>query len=422
MSITAARRRFAVLVAIAIAIAALPMLAQPVPAAATSGGTLFAITGMNQSVLSRIDPVTGVVTTMEDLAGTDQGQVVSLTGDPTTHRLFAIRSSMTFIPPFTINVKNELLTINSQTGAFFPSPSTSVPTWQIEFDPSSGKLYGLAHGATGGGTFGIFLDQLDLATGAGTHIALLPDVGSDVLGIVVAPGLHTVYVNDDSLGFGTPPGSRVLSVDVQTKAVTSSPILSRAVRNISYDSSSHLLFGTTECCPRDLVQIDPASGSETIVGNINDGSGIFTFPMATDPTTHSVFMDIQLPLDFINWEDHVVSINDVSGVATFSPPTGAMAWSLYFEPPVSAITPDNIRADVRSALSTGAIDSAGVANALLAQLNAAAAARATGDCSTAANIYNAFINALNAQGGRHIAAATATQLVSEAQFLIANCP
>ena len=73
------------------------------------------------------------------------------------------------------------------------------------------------------------------------------------------------------------------------------------------------------------------------------------------------------------------------------------------------------------ALASGAIDNAGVATALLSQLNAAAAARAAGHCSTAANIYTAFINAVGASG-RHIASATATQLVTEAQFLIANCP
>jgi hypothetical protein len=88
----------------------------------------------------------------------------------------------------------------------------------------------------------------------------------------------------------------------------------------------------------------------------------------------------------------------------------------------TTITPDSIRADVRSALAGGAIDSAGVANALLAQLNAAAAARGAGQCTTAASIYQAFVNAVNAQSGRHVAAATAAQLVSEGQFLAANCP
>jgi hypothetical protein len=90
--------------------------------------------------------------------------------------------------------------------------------------------------------------------------------------------------------------------------------------------------------------------------------------------------------------------------------------------PNPAITPESIKADVRSARASGAIDNPRLANALLAILDAAAYARSTGKCSTAAHIYTAFVYVVSAQSSKHIAAATATQLVSEAQFLIANCP
>ena len=52
----------------------------------------------------------------------------------------------------------------------------------------------------------------------------------------------------------------------------------------------------------------------------------------------------------------------------------------------------------------------------------AQAARERGQCKTAANIYEQFINDVNAQTGKSISVATASRLVSEAQFLIANCP
>jgi hypothetical protein len=108
---------------------------------------------------------------------------------------------------------------------------------------------------------------------------------------------------------------------------------------------------------------------------------------------------------------------------------------MVFEAP-PAITPQSIQDDVRTAMAAGAIDNAGIANSLLTKLSAAADARAgtsasgarLNGCSTAANLYQAFINELTAQsGGRasgarpHIAAGTAAQLISEAQFLIANC-
>jgi hypothetical protein len=325
MSITGARRRCGFLVAVAVA--ALPLLAQPLPAAATSTGTLFAITGINQNELSRIDPGTGVVTDIEDLAGADQGQVVSLTGDPATHRLFAIRTTMT-----PLIFKNELLTIDSQFNVVVSS-STSVPAWQIQFDPSSGNLYGLAHDATG-----IVIDSLEPTTGASTTVASLGQT-SDILGMAVAPGLNTIYVNDFSLGMGSPASSRILTVNLQTSpaTVTPGPSLNRPVRNIAYDSSSHVLTGTTEpdflgSPVRDLVQIDPGLGTETTAANINDGSGIFNFSMTTDPTTHTVYLDIQYPIDQFTVEDHVYSINDAGGGAAFQTATEQYVWSLYFEP------------------------------------------------------------------------------------------
>ena len=94
--------------------------------------------------------------------------------------------------------------------------------------------------------------------------------------------------------------------------------------------------------------------------------------------------------------------------------------SLVFEP--VQVTPDSITADVTNAEASGAITNHGTATSLLTKLDAAADARAKGDCAKAAKHYEAFIDELQKQSGMHVAAATATQLVSEAQFLIANCP
>jgi hypothetical protein len=94
---------------------------------------------------------------------------------------------------------------------------------------------------------------------------------------------------------------------------------------------------------------------------------------------------------------------------------------MYFETPV-VITPESIKADVRSALASGAITNAGVASSLLAKLNAAETARSRGQCMTAGNDYRAFIAEVNALRGKMVAAATANQLMSEARFLVTNCP
>ena len=86
------------------------------------------------------------------------------------------------------------------------------------------------------------------------------------------------------------------------------------------------------------------------------------------------------------------------------------------------VTPDSIKGDVTQFLQGGAIKNSGEATSLLAKLDAAAAARARGECSTAANLYQAFINELMAQSGKGVDPAAATIMLSDAQYLITHCP
>ncbi|TMC38165.1 MAG: hypothetical protein E6J28_06600, partial [Chloroflexi bacterium] len=102
---------------VVVLVGALPLLAQPVPAAAAAAGTLFVISG-NQDVLNRYDLVSGTLTPIANLAGPNQGQTGTLTVDPIAHLLYGVRTSVTFTPPSSIFITNEVLTINSVTGAF----------------------------------------------------------------------------------------------------------------------------------------------------------------------------------------------------------------------------------------------------------------------------------------------------------------
>ena len=86
------------------------------------------------------------------------------------------------------------------------------------------------------------------------------------------------------------------------------------------------------------------------------------------------------------------------------------------------VTADSIEDDVTQFLSSGAIKNNGQANSLLANLNAAAAARTRGQCSTAANIYQAFISKLQAQSGKGVDATAAAIMIADAQHLVAHCP
>jgi hypothetical protein len=398
----------------ALSFALLPFSAQAIPAsAATTTGTLFAITGINQSVLSRLDPATGIVTPIEDLAGSNQGQLVTMTGDPSAHRIFAVRTSVIFVPPGGISIINEVLTISSQTGAFTISQPVNVSVGQAAFDPSTGTLYVL-------GANGLF--RVDTVTGATTSVAPLGNLCCGVLSMSLVPGAHTIYVNNDNPGFGGPPSDQILTVDTAAGTAAASPQVATSVRIVTYDTSAGGLFGVTDCCPRQIVKIDPATAAETPTGTISTDPGLaMTFALAVDPATHTAFMDLQTSPTPLTTQDEIVSVNDQTGAFSVSPPATDTVSSMYFETPV-VITPESIKADVRSALASGAITNAGVASSLLAKLNAAETARSRGQCMTAGNDYRAFIAEVNALRGKMVAAATANQLMSEARFLVTNCP
>jgi hypothetical protein len=73
---------------------------------------------------------------------------------------------------------------------------------------------------------------------------------------------------------------------------------------------------------------------------------------------------------------------------------------------------------VEHAVSQGLITSQGVANSLLAKLNAAQAAQDRGQTSVAINDLQAFINEVQAQAGKHIDAMHAQHMVVHAQVVI----
>src|SRR5262249_4016715 len=75
------------------------------------------------------------------------------------------------------------------------------------------------------------------------------------------------------------------------------------------------------------------------------------------------------------------------------------------------VTPESIKEDVNEFLDMGAIRNSGLASALLATLNAAAQARARGNCQVAANDYQAFVNQLQAQSGNGVNATAAAIMI-----------
>jgi hypothetical protein len=85
------------------------------------------------------------------------------------------------------------------------------------------------------------------------------------------------------------------------------------------------------------------------------------------------------------------------------------------------VTPESIKGDVAQFLAAGKIKNQGQAQALLSKLDAAGRAFSAGDCKAANNIYQAFINHLNAQSGKGVDAAAAQIMIGDAQYLMAHC-
>lgn len=405
----------------AVVMALVPFAALPSTAGAdASTGTLFAITGPNQSTLSRLDPGTGAVAPIEDLAGPNQGQLGTMTGDAATHRIFAVRTSVVFTPPSQIDISNELLTINTVTGTVFVSPPVNVPVGDIGFDSATNTIYVL-------GTTGLF--KVDPVSGATSVVATGAKLGISCCGVesmAVVPAGHTIYVNDEAFDPNSGANTdQIVTVDTSTGAVASSPVVPGAVRIIAFDSGNGELFGLTDCCAHELVRLDPGTAAETNVALFGtDPNQSMTFAMAIDPNSHTVFADLQSFDAFgANMQDEIVSVNDESGAVGFSPPIANDAvWSQYFEVPAPVITAATVSTEIQADQASGAIANAGVATSLLSQLATATAARGRGQCTTAANVYQAFVNYVNAQSGKAITRAAASQLVSEAMVLARSCP
>jgi hypothetical protein len=85
------------------------------------------------------------------------------------------------------------------------------------------------------------------------------------------------------------------------------------------------------------------------------------------------------------------------------------------------VTPDSIKCDITQFVAAGKI-TVDSGNSLLGLLDAAAQARAAGNCATANKIYQALITQVTALSGKKIDPTAAQIMILDAQYLIAHCP
>jgi hypothetical protein len=148
------------------------------------------------------------------------------------------------------------------------------------------------------------------------------------------------------------------------------------------------------------------------------GSGVKSFTPTLDGSStlaghgllsgQGINLLLELPLGMHTFN---VSAVDNVGNASFA----SVAFTII-------VTAASIKDDVNQFASSGDISKPGIVNSLLAKLDAAGKKHAAGDCGTAANIYTAFINEVNAQTGKSISPEAAAIMIADAQYLIAHCP
>jgi hypothetical protein len=175
----------------------------------------------------------------------------------------------------------------------------------------------------------------------------------------------------------------------------------------------------------EIVIVQPApteyTHSDTLVldYSVTDGgSGVATTTPKMDgdtmlageglPSGRAISLLTALPLG-----DHTFTVDANDNVANTSP-TESVTFSIV-------VTPESLIEAIAIFEGLGDIKST-LVNSLLAKLSNAAKKFNSGDCMTAQNIYQAFINEVQAQTGKGISEAAAAILIADAQYLIANCP
>ncbi|TMD97473.1 MAG: hypothetical protein E6I72_06130 [Chloroflexi bacterium] len=409
-------RRAALGVTIAVVLLTLPAAVAPVSAAAP--GTLYGVTRSQDLVT--IDPATGAFAVLSNLflSGALDSQTFNLVANPAAGKLYGNR--MSFVNTSSGSVfQNELLTINASTCAVVNSVSSQPNTLVV--DQSTGTLFAFD---------GFSLFRLNPGTGGTTKVATVNDsFGSFIWSLDIDPNAHIIYASREDISGATEDATtQIFTVNTTNGAVTTGPVLAHTVRQIVVDPGSGRLFGVTESFTHDFISIDPSTWSEkfvvALVPSADTSLGV-NFGLAADGSTHTVFGDLEtIDISTNDVSDQVISIQDETGDINMGPSFSDFIVSagIAFAGPAPTINPDTLKAAVQSALASGAITKSGVAKNLLAELNDAQAARNRGQCKTAGNVYQQFINDVTAQAGKSIAPATASQLVSEAQFLMVNCP
>jgi hypothetical protein len=197
-------------------------------------------------------------------------------------------------------------------------------------------------------------------------------------------------------GLGNIESTKTLMVTLDTTAPLAS-IVQPAETSYPHSATLTLNYSASDGSGSGLASVAPTlDGAATLA----DGTGLASGQA------------IQL-LTELSIGTHTFSIDSADNVGNRG--TRSVVFSII-------VTADSIKQDVGLFLDANQITNGGLAKSLLAKLDAAAASRTRGQCATASNQYDGFIQQLQAQTGKGVDPVAAAIMIADAQYLIGNCP
>src|SRR5258708_4882158 len=270
---------------------------------------------------------------LTDLNSANRQESLDLADHPGAHRLYAVRLSATPGPDGFPIFSQALLTVDSGTGAILADPLlNAAPSNGLVVDPSTGTLFGFD------GLNVVTIDPATATVATFANIAVFR--GAFVYSLVGDASSHTLFLSqEDVSGPAGTNTTRIFSINTTDRSVSVGPVLDRSIRQITVDAGN--LYGVAVGFTFDFVKINNTSGATTLVTNIADNSSIVQGGLPTDSASHATFVDVasQNPPGSFIFQDHLLSINDVTGTTT-SPviATGLAPTGMAFES--SGIAPD----------------------------------------------------------------------------------
>ena len=245
--------------------------------------TILGIQGSTNRQLVSIDPTTGTITNIGSAVSIHSSVSGTDAIDPTNNRFFMIANT-------SAGSDSQLFILNTQTGALLGSPTltgtSSSAIQALQYNTTNGVLYGIQ------GSTNRQLVSIDPTTGTITNIGSAISIHSSVSSTDAIDPTNNRFFMIANTSAGS--DSQLFILNTQTGALLGSPTLtgtsSSAIRALQYNTINGVLYGIQGSTNRQLVSIDPTTGTITNIGSAVSIHSSVSGTDAIDPTNNRFFM------------------------------------------------------------------------------------------------------------------------------------